>query len=484
MSNNDWVQEGTPATRSGRPNRTTTASPVEQWDDYSAEQAVPVPTPQAPEAADAADVDDIATHPTAPDPEDVAVDNGAPVVEQGEAEPAGDVSPDETHIPEPEQVETDSQAEADAVSDAQPDAPLEADVVEAEEAGPSVYEEPVIAHDLVEEGDPLAVASPEVADQVIPSDEAGLEVTPEPQVDPLDEADAGEIPTPVLADEDGEPAVVADEPLDSDDDATAIRPVDPEAAAFGRPAEAAPDASATAALPIAGAAGAAAVGATAAGATMAGLYRDDSDRTQVIDAATERRTVEQEREAEEQEAARIRAEREAREARLGAVPTSDANAVRDPRPAYRKGVGGFGSFGLFVLRLITAAILGVIGYQILNGGIDATTDYLSRQPIIPEPRLVAWILGFGLAIMALFLVIGLAVRVVGLLLAALSGTALALIRWGQFSIFEANKEGFRGDMDLLLVGVGILLLSLGGGRFGIDGAFARARENAKEAKRS
>lgn len=216
-------------------------------------------------------------------------------------------------------------------------------------------------------------------------------------------------------------------------------------------------------------------------AAMAGLYRSQDDETQVMDTAVERRSIEDEAHEEEARAAALRADKAERDRRLGMVQTSTANAERDVR-TLRRGVGGFGSFGLFVLRLITAGILGIVAYQVLYS-IDATADFLSGQPLIPEPRLVAWIVGFTLAAMAVMLVIGLGVRVVGVLLAAIAIAALILIHWGNFSPFVDGMDGFLGDRDLLLAGVGLLFMSLGGGRFGIDGAISRSRADAREAKR-
>ncbi|SDZ01780.1 Uncharacterized membrane protein YphA, DoxX/SURF4 family [Tessaracoccus flavus] len=534
MSNNDWVQEGTPRDAEWEAEQDDYGVPLEQWDDYAAEQAVPVPSPQA--------------------DTDATVQPTAPEVFDG----------DETTGPMNDEPEPDNSGPAD-------DASAEGEAVEF--AGPGVYDEPVIANDLVSEGDPVAVASPQTADDLI--DETVQRPVPAPDEESAADSwqrtdqDAGSIPAPVLADEHGEPVVGAEEaaaddhrddadgwdqvdpaaddhlhdestqhvaataipgdetaddaawaaqeagdideaPADSvaedeqgvaepaatddgphyedDPDATAVHhlspsePSDPEVAAFGRPGHS--DITPASVTPTgdgslaAGAVGGAAVGSAA----MAGLYRGESDETQILDAATARRTVEQERADEERIARELQAEREARASRLGMVATSDANATRDPRPI-RRGVGPFGSFGLFVLRLVTALILGVVGYQVLNS-IDATTDYLAQQPLIPEPRLVAWIVGFGLAAMAVLLVIGLAVRVVGFLIAAVAVASLVLLRWGQFSIFVENMEGFRGDHDLLLAAVGIALLSLGGGRFGIDGAVVKARETAREAKYS
>ena len=183
--------------------------------------------------------------------------------------------------------------------------------------------------------------------------------------------------------------------------------------------------------------------AVAGAATLAGLYRADRDRaeeTRVIDGA-QRQTYDDELAEEERQAHQLRADKEARNQRLGLVQTSDANAVRDPSPVRRRGVGHFGSFGLFVLRLVTAAIIGVVGYQVLSD-IDATAEFLGAT-LLPEPRLVAWIVGFGLAVLAVLLVIGLAVRVAGLLLAVVAVGSLVFIRWGQFSPFVAIAPAER-----------------------------------------
>ncbi|AQP50261.1 DoxX family membrane protein [Tessaracoccus flavescens] len=246
-----------------------------------------------------------------------------------------------------------------------------------------------------------------------------------------------------------------------DESMTETRQHDAAAAPFARPV---------------GAEEAAAVGATA---SMAGLYRDDNgEHTQVIDT---RGSLEAEAAEEEQRAEQLRLEKEARDQRLGLVATSEANALRDPAPLRRPGVGGFGSFGLLVLRLVLAFVLGVAAWQIL-GNVTRTAEYL-EQTVLPYTREIAWGLGFTLAAMAVMLVLGLGVRIVGLLLAVISGAALAFLRWGPFPIFVENMEGFRGDKELVLLAIGILLFSIGGGKAGIDGAISKARWNSRQAKR-
>ena len=514
MSNNEWVQEGTPRDDAEWTEETDDYGvPVEpaEWDDYSAEQAVPVPAPPAP--AEPRDepvlpaeeqVTDHANLTTAPEPRDVAgADEPAPTVELGE-------TPEEVAADDGVTEVRDGRAEETVFADDRPVDAADDDVarevsegIEAERTEQYHSDEPVIDdtprdEDLgadLRDGEPVVDEAPRDEPRVGDRrDEQLVDEDPVvvPVADPVGEVRSDEViegapaaDEPVVASVDDE--AVFDEggatQVDPDaleetrvTDATAER--DPEEVVFGRSPSTDPEATAVAAAPLAAAGGAGSAG-LAAPAGMAGLYRTDGDETQVLDT---RRTVEDEAAEEEARAAALRAEKEERDRRLGRVQTSDANAERELRPR-AKGVGRFGSFGLFVLRLITAAILGILAYQVLYS-IDATAEFLTRQPLIPEPRLVAWILGFTLAAMAVMLVIGLGVRIVGLVLAALGIAALALIRWGSFSPFVDGMEGFLGDKDLLMIGIGILFLSLGGGRFGIDGAIFRSREEAREAKRN
>ena len=186
-----------------------------------------------------------------------------------------------------------------------------------------------------------------------------------------------------------------------------------------------------------------------------------------------------EQEEERRRREKLEAERAARNERLGVVATSPRNAsralVEKPR---RTTDGPLASFGLFFLRLITAAILTVLAYQGLTN-VEGATEALSRTHL-PEPRMLVWIGGFLLAAMALLLVIGLLQRVVGALLLVMAICSLAFIRWGAFSPFLPGLDGFLGDRDLLLGAVGLLLICIGGGGWGIDAAFRHSREAARE----
>lgn len=403
MSNNEWVQEGTPrdASWSQEPDEYGTPVSPTEWDDYSTEQAVPVPRPRIPEPVE---------------PEPVVEEAPAPIADEAR-EPAADQEA-------PEQV-------SDVAEDSDP-----ADLVSSDE--------PVFFEDSTPAAPQDGEAAAEAAEVSVP--------------DESEEPDT-------VAQEAGDPEAESFEP-EPEEEQTRVRPLvvpDPVIAGAGV------------------AAGAALTGVGPVdGPGIAGLYRTDGDETQVIEAPG-RLTLEEEAAEEARLAEQLRAEKEARDQRLGLVATSPANAVRDSVPAPRRGVGAFGSVGLLILRLVVAALLGIVAYQVLTQ-IDASAAYLAQQTLIPEPRLVAWIVGFTLAGMAIFLIMGLAVRVVGLLMAVIGIAGLALLRWGAFSPFVAGQTGFVGDRDLLLVVIGILFFCIGGGKAGIDGALSAARAESREAK--
>lgn len=451
MSNNEWVQEGTPRDADDwSEDQNDYGVPVEPWDDYSSEQGVPVPPPAAPgqpeAAAASSDADaqasdgetqgEVAEQLVTPTPEVdpfarpvEAADVEEPVLQAPtapELEPAPPEPEPEPALPEPEPV----------VPEPEPALP-ESEPVVSEPAQPDPY---AAAEEEQAEAEP-PVEVPVFAAGVAPAGEA----VDEPQID-----------EPVVAEPSEELTETRQRPVAVD--------VHAEAATETAPEVIEP-------LP-------AAEPAAAATTSLAGLYREDEDRTQVLD--TTGLTAEED--AEERLAEQRRLEKEARDQRLGLVATSDANAVRDTLPPARPGVNGFASLGLFIFRVVVAGILAVAAMQILTP-VSATADFLS-QTRVPYATEVAWGLGIALALMAVLLVLGLGVRVIGLVLTAICAASLAFLRWGPFPIFVSGQEGFIGDKDLLLAAAGILLFCIGGGKAGIDGAISKARWNAKLAKRS
>lgn len=135
-----------------------------------------------------------------------------------------------------------------------------------------------------------------------------------------------------------------------------------------------------------------------------------------------------------------------------------------------------GALGLFLLRLITAAITGIHGLNhLLN--LPATAQMLEGT-VLPMPGVLAVVLGAAEVAIAIALVFGLLTRVAGLALAVLAGVSLAFIQWGPWSPFTPGQPGFAGELELLLLGVGLLFLCVGGGGWSIDHGF-RARRGAR-----
>ncbi|MCC2594398.1 DoxX family membrane protein [Tessaracoccus sp. OS52] len=478
----DWVRQGTPrdvdADWNDEQSEYGTALSPAEWDDYSSEQSVPVQPPQqqSPSGSEEArPEDDAAVEGSSDRPvesplwtDDAAPEGSRPEVSE-DAALFGAPLEDKPDLPEGEGVVTEVHTDVPAPAPSETEAPAAhtepvlADTaderdVEHQESEPAIEEE-TLDEPVAEEYDEPAFDedteraydedAPRVSHAGIPDDER--------------DGDDGEVDS-------GTDAPTADTDDDYDPDATRVVPV-VEAGSPGATAMAA------------GGAGAAAV---AAGAVAAdGIYRRNrsSDDTAIID--DQARLEARAREADEAEArerelqAQLDAERRARNERLGVVPTSSENAVRDAATAYKVSTDRFfSSLCLFVLRLVTAAVVGIAGYQILTG-IDGAAQFLSQQPLIPEPRLVAWIAGFSFAVMALLLVIGMIQRVVGFVLFAVSVAVLVLLRWGRFSVFTEGVLGFYGDRELLLAGIGLVLLGVGGGLWGVDGAFRKARAAAR-----
>ncbi len=460
-ANGEWVRQGTPRDDNADWNEEqseygTAVSPTE-WDDYSNEQSVPVTPPRA-QSEDAGD--------SVVQPESDPVPGQEPDAEREYRsdeidplildEPVGDA---DDHGMEPVRLDEPGAGQMDDASVAEDDD----DVVDHEPFA-----------DLDETPRPRPVVPGHVEDD---AEGAGV-MTDEPASSDDRHLDAAEYlavdPEPVdTSDSDRDAHEIDDEPTqqggthDMDDEPTQVVEVD--------------DMEATQAIPVAPAA---AVGATTASTSPVpdGLYRSAGIEDTSVIAHDEYPNNDADVEEERQQA-QLEAERQAREQRLGAVPTSTDNALREDVGPARVTTDRFlPSFGLFVTRIVVAGVLGLASFQILGSGVDATANFLGGYPMIPEPRLVAWILGFTLGAMALLLVIGLLQRVVGFLLLVISVATLVFIRWGNFAIFTSGGvwvEGFIGDKDLLLAAIGLLLLTIGGGAWGIDGAFRRARAASK-----
>lgn len=197
--------------------------------------------------------------------------------------------------------------------------------------------------------------------------------------------------------------------------------------------------------------------------------------------------VDPQADAVRQEQERLAAERQARrDARMAALnpapaPVTEQTYVQPavaPEPAravrVRRTTDKFlPSLGLFLLRLVVAAIMGVHGLDKLLNPQRASEVFAST--VLPQPQLLTFVVGVAEVGIAIALIFGLLTRVAGLGVALVSGGALAFVMWGPWSPFVAGRPGFVGELELLLLGAGLLLLTTGGGGWAVDRGFRSRR---------
>ncbi len=197
-----------------------------------------------------------------------------------------------------------------------------------------------------------------------------------------------------------------------------------------------------------------------------GIFRDDSTY------------AEPESQDLSDEARKLAAERAARrEAREAALASTAPVAVAAPAPVVvhkRTNDRFFGSLGLFLLRLVVAAIFVVRGLNVL-ANLEAAQQQFAAT-VIPYPQIMAIVTGVGCLLIALSLVLGLLTRVAGLGIVLIAGGVLAFVLWGPWSPFVAGQPGFIGEYELLLAAVGLLFLLIGGGGWSVDRSFRSGRE--------
>ena len=211
--------------------------------------------------------------------------------------------------------------------------------------------------------------------------------------------------------------------------------------------------------------------------TTESIFRPDPPASQATPSDAEPTRVD-EVSVEEQKLAAERAAR--REARAMALAATAPLAAVAPAPVVvtKRTTDKFaGSFGLLLLRWVTAGILAIRGLNILTD-IPAA-QALFAQTIIPEPQIMAIVTGVAALLIALALVLGLLTRVAGLGVALIAGGALAFVQWGNWSPFVEGQPGFLGELELLLAAVGLAFVFVGAGGWSLDRSFRAGREKDK-----
>ena len=130
-----------------------------------------------------------------------------------------------------------------------------------------------------------------------------------------------------------------------------------------------------------------------------------------------------------------------------------------------------GALALLILRLVVAGIFGIHGLQKAQY-LDATRTSFAQNGV-PFPDTMALVVGVCEVAIAVALIFGIAVRVVGLGITVLMVGALVYVVWRSGSIFIEGREGFAGQLELLLAAVGLAFAGLGGGGWTVDRRFRR-----------
>lgn len=208
---------------------------------------------------------------------------------------------------------------------------------------------------------------------------------------------------------------------------------------------------------------------------------DASGKDAETQAAYERAAREAEVRAQQAEAAARARQKAERDRRLGTVAAAEAPvAVEAPAaaaPAKRTTDRFAGSLGLVLLRIVAAAVVGVLGFQIVTE-TGPVTDALQSIGV-PQADMVAMGVGILALVLAAMILFGLGTRIAAVLLAALAVATLVLFRWGHFNPFVAGRAGFSGDLEFLLAGIGLCLLFVGAGGWSVDAGLRRSRARRK-----
>jgi uncharacterized membrane protein YphA (DoxX/SURF4 family) len=123
-----------------------------------------------------------------------------------------------------------------------------------------------------------------------------------------------------------------------------------------------------------------------------------------------------------------------------------------------------GALGLLVLRIVVAAIFAIRGLQKVQH-LDVTKTQF-EQIGIPY-------VGVCEVAIAVALIFGIAMRVVGVGIAVIAIGALAYVKWRTGALFTEGQPGFTGELELLLAAVGVMFVGVGGGGWTVDRRFRR-----------
>lgn len=170
-------------------------------------------------------------------------------------------------------------------------------------------------------------------------------------------------------------------------------------------------------------------------------------------------------------------QRAARARALGEVdPGADvvaAPARFEPPSVYKS----WPSFTLFLFRLLVAGVMAIRATEAMVRFSDAKAAWAGS--IIGQPTLMATleiVVGY---VVALMLLLGLGTRVAGFAIMVVYITILSFLVWGVGNPFSPFSNGFRGEFELVMIGIGLVFAGIGGGGAAVDAAIHRGRLEKK-----
>jgi len=116
-------------------------------------------------------------------------------------------------------------------------------------------------------------------------------------------------------------------------------------------------------------------------------------------------------------------------------------------------------------------VLAIRGLQKVQH-LDVTKTQF-EQIGIPYADTLAFVVGVCEVAIAVALIFGIAMRVVGVGIAVIAIGALAYVKWRTGVLFTEGQPGFTGELELLLAAVGVLFVGVGGGGWTVDRRFRR-----------
>ena len=121
--------------------------------------------------------------------------------------------------------------------------------------------------------------------------------------------------------------------------------------------------------------------------------------------------------------------------------------------------------GLVILPHGLQKLLGMFG----GYGFSATLEFFSGSMGIPVP--IGFLIIMGESVGAVFLVIGLLSRIsaAGLLIIMIGAIFMGHFQYGFFMNWFGNQQGEGFEYHLLVIGLSLIVILNGGGRWSLDG---------------